>query len=127
MISSCTIQKASFPVGIFPKQTLKIPGPDPAAAVVPDGYTVEVFMKDLTWPSSVEFDQAGKVYIAEAGYVYGDPFAPAQILRITPAGEGSRYATGLGTPAITREGAKESRPPANLSAMRRKTFSKEGR
>jgi glucose/arabinose dehydrogenase len=97
-IAGCTIQQPSFPVGIYPKEAVKIPEPSAEAATVPDGYQVEVFMKDLIWPSSIEFDDAGNIYVAEAGYVYGDPFAPAQILRITPAGVISRYATGFGGP-----------------------------
>jgi glucose/arabinose dehydrogenase len=38
------------------------------------------------------------VYVAEAGYAYGDPFAPAQIFRITPAGQITRYADGFNGP-----------------------------
>lgn len=92
---SCTLHKPTFPVGIYPKEAPIVPPPDAAAAWVPDGYKVEVFMKDLIWPSSIEFDKAGNIYVAEAGYVYGDPFAPAQILRITPDGQISRYADGF--------------------------------
>jgi len=95
---SCTIQKPSVPVGIFPKEQPKVPPPDASAASVPAGYKVEVFMKDLIWPTSIEFDDAGNAYVAEAGYAYGDPFAPAQILRITPAGEITRYAEQLNGP-----------------------------
>jgi glucose/arabinose dehydrogenase len=98
MITACTIQKPSFPTGIFPKDMPNVPDPDAAAALVPAGYKVEVFMKDLIWPTSIEFDESGNVYVAEAGYVYGDPFAPAQIFRITPAGQITRYATGFNGP-----------------------------
>ncbi|HEV7331724.1 MAG TPA: PQQ-dependent sugar dehydrogenase [Flavisolibacter sp.] len=98
LFSACTIQKPSFPVGIYPKDMPKVPAPDGAAAWVPAGYKVEVFMKDLIWPSSVEFDEAGNMYVAEAGYVYGDPFAPAQVLCITPGGQITRYADGLNGP-----------------------------
>jgi len=97
-IPGCTIQKPSFPVGIYPKDMPAVPTPDASAAWVPDGYKVEVFMQDLIWPSSIEFDEAGNVYVAEAGYVYGDPFAPARILRITPNGQISRYAEGFNGP-----------------------------
>ncbi len=96
--SACTIQKPSFPTGHYPKDMPKIPAPNASAAWVPEGYKVEVFMKDLIWPSSIEFDKSGNVYVSEAGYVYGDPFAPAQILRITPAGQITRYAEGFNGP-----------------------------
>jgi glucose/arabinose dehydrogenase len=46
----------------------------------------------------VEFDEGGNVYVVEAGYAYGDPFAPAQILRITPGGQITRYADGFNGP-----------------------------
>ncbi|MDB5241475.1 MAG: putative glucose/sorbosone dehydrogenase, precursor [Spirosoma sp.] len=98
LLTSCTLHKPTVPVGIFPKEMLKVPGPDAAAAGVPPGYRVEVFMKDLVWPTSVDFDPAGNLYIAEAGYAYGDPFAPAQILRITPAGQITRFAEGFQGP-----------------------------
>lgn len=86
-INACTIQKPSVPVGTFPRENPEVPAPDAAAVQVPDGYTAEVFMEGLVWPTSIEFDGDGNVYIAEAGYAYGDPFAPARVFRITQAGE----------------------------------------
>ncbi|HWJ91850.1 MAG TPA: hypothetical protein VNR87_12100 [Flavisolibacter sp.] len=97
-IGSCTITKPSFPTGIYSKEQPKVPTPDASFAQVPPGYKVEVFMKDLIWPTSVDFDDAGNTYVAEAGYVYGDPFAPAQILKITPAGQITRLADGFNGP-----------------------------
>lgn len=94
---SCTIQK-TFPTGLYPKELPAVPEPDAMAAAVPPGYQVEIFMKDLIWPSAIEFDDVGNVYVAEAGYVYGDPYAPAQVLRITPEGTITRYATNLNGP-----------------------------
>jgi glucose/arabinose dehydrogenase len=98
IIAGCTIQKPSWQVGIFPKEQPKVPTPDAAAAQVPAGYKVEVFMKDLIWPTSVDFDEAGNVYVAEAGFAYGDPFAPAHILRINASGEMTRFAEGFNGP-----------------------------
>jgi glucose/arabinose dehydrogenase len=95
VFTSCAVHKPTFPVGIYPKEAPEVPAPDAQAAWVPQGYKVEVFMKDLIWPSSIEFDGSGNVYVAEAGYVYGDPFAPAQILRISPAGQITRFADGF--------------------------------
>lgn len=98
LLSSCTLQRTSFPVGLYPKNAPQIPAPDKAAAWVPDGYKADIFLKDLIWPSSIEFDDDGNIYVAEAGYVYGDPFAPARILRITKEGELTRYAEGFNGP-----------------------------
>ncbi len=55
----------------------EVPKPDPKAAQVPDGYRVEAVWTGLTYPTSVEIDAAGTVYVAEAGYSYGDAQAPA--------------------------------------------------
>lgn len=96
--SSCTLQKTSFPTGVYPKGMPTVPAPDESAAWVPEGFKAEVFLKDLIWPSSIEFDGDGNIYIAEAGYVYGDPFAPARIFRVTKDGEMSRYAEGFNGP-----------------------------
>ncbi len=97
-LSSCGIKKTSFPVGLYPKDVPSVPDPSVDAALVPPGYCVEVFMKDLVWPSSIEFGEGGSVYVAEAGYVYGDPYATAQILRIAPGGQITRYADGFNGP-----------------------------
>jgi glucose/arabinose dehydrogenase len=72
--------------GVFPKEIPKIPAPDPKAALVPPGYKVEVAVKDLIYPTSVEFDNQGNMYVAEGGYAYGDPVAPARVLRIEKNG-----------------------------------------
>jgi glucose/arabinose dehydrogenase len=98
MLSSCVIPKQSMPTGIFPKEIPSVPPPDATAALVPAGYKVEVFMKDLIWPTSIEFDESGNVYVVEAGYTYGDPFAPAHVLQITSRGEIKRYANGFNGP-----------------------------
>jgi glucose/arabinose dehydrogenase len=70
-----------------PKQFPKVPAPDPSAAEVPSGYRVEVVVKDLTYPSCVEMDEAGNLYVAESGYVYGDESAPARVWKISRSGE----------------------------------------
>jgi len=64
----------------------RIPPPDPNAAEVPAGYRVEVVASGLTYPSSVEFDDQGTMYVAEAGYVYGDEAAPARVMRVDNLG-----------------------------------------
>ncbi|GGK19367.1 hypothetical protein GCM10008955_10980 [Deinococcus malanensis] len=86
-LSSCTVVNPSYPQGIFPRDFPRVPPADAAAAQVPAGYRVEVVMRDLEHPTSVEMDDRGNLYVAEAGFSYGDPVAPARILRVTPAGE----------------------------------------
>jgi glucose/arabinose dehydrogenase len=91
--ASCTtpplqvVPKEREQVPEAPRELPRVPAPNAAAAEVPDGYRVEVVVKDLTYPSCVEFDSAGNLYVAEAGYVYGDEAAPARVWRISGAGE----------------------------------------
>jgi glucose/arabinose dehydrogenase len=96
--TGCTVIRPSVPQAVLRKDMPRIPDPDAAAAQVPSGYKVEVFMKDLVWPTSVDFDENDNMYVAEAGYAYGDPFAVAQIFRITEAGEITRFADGFNGP-----------------------------
>jgi glucose/arabinose dehydrogenase len=57
-----------------------------------------VAVSGLTYPSSIEFDDAGNMFVAEAGYVYGDEAAPARILRISKSGETTVVADQLNAP-----------------------------
>lgn len=95
VVTACSVPKPSVPVGVLTKEMPVVPVPDAVAAKVPPGYSAEVFMKDLNWPTSVDFDESGNVYVAEAGYVYGDPFAPARIFRVSPEGQLNLFADGF--------------------------------
>lgn len=81
-----------------PKQLPKIPRPDARAAEVPAGYRVEVVETDLAYPTSVEFDEAGAMYVAEGGFSYGDDVAPARVLRIDSNGSRQIVADELSAP-----------------------------
>ena len=61
--------------------------PDAAAAKVPSGFKVDVVIKNLTYPTSAIFDEQGNLYVAEAGYSYGDGAAKPRVSRISPNGE----------------------------------------
>ncbi|MHB8995914.1 MAG: PQQ-dependent sugar dehydrogenase [Armatimonadota bacterium] len=64
----------------------KVPPPEASAVDVPAGFRAEVVMSGLTYPTSVEFDGKGTMYVAEAGYSYGDSSVKPRILRISPDG-----------------------------------------
>jgi glucose/arabinose dehydrogenase len=64
-----------------------IPSPSAAEASVPPGYRAEVVVSLLNYPSSITFDPAGNLYIAESGAAPGDESRPPRILRIAPGGQ----------------------------------------
>ncbi|MEX2264303.1 MAG: PQQ-dependent sugar dehydrogenase [Bryobacteraceae bacterium] len=76
-----------------------IPEPSVNATHVPIGYRVEMVMQDLVYPTSVEFDKAGNLYVAEGGYSFGAAVtAPARIIRVTPNGRMKVVASELSGP-----------------------------
>jgi len=81
-----------------PETLPKVPPPDAQAAFVPSGYRVEIVARDLTYPTSIEVDDAGRVYVAEGGFIYGDDIAPARILRLTRQGDWETIADDLNGP-----------------------------
>ncbi len=67
---------------------------DPADIVVPEGYRIEPVATGLTFPTDVAVDGAGRVYVIEAGYSYGEVWTEPRLLRIEPGGRTSAIATG---------------------------------
>ncbi len=56
------------------------------AIQLPDGYQIEKVADKLTYPTSVTWDDQGRMYIAEAGGAFFDEPAPARILRMETNG-----------------------------------------
>jgi uncharacterized membrane protein len=65
----------------------EVPPASASAAQVPNGYYVQIVLRDLNYPTSLEFDDKGNVYVAEGGYAPGDPAALPRIIRVQLAGE----------------------------------------
>jgi len=42
----------------------------------------------LVYPTAITFDEAGRIYVAEAGYSYGDEIAPARVSVLVSDSEG---------------------------------------
>ena len=82
----------------LPSKLPKPPPPDPQEAWVPDGYKAEVLVKGLTYPTSLAFDGAGTMYVAESGYSYGDARGQARVLRYIMAGPSDVLAKDLDGP-----------------------------
>jgi hypothetical protein len=57
---------------------------DPADIALPEGYRAEIAATGLTFPTGVEFDDKGGVYVVEAGYSYGEVWTVPRLLRIEP-------------------------------------------
>lgn len=67
---------------------------DPSDIALPEGYSAEAVASGLTFPTSVAFDEQGRLYVVEAGYSYGEVFLAPKLLRIEPDGSYTTIATG---------------------------------
>jgi glucose/arabinose dehydrogenase len=65
---------------------------------VPSGFTIEAAAQELTFPTAVAFDDAGGIYVAEAGYSYGERFTVPRLLRIERDGTRTLVASGTNAP-----------------------------
>ena len=72
--------------------------PDAAANEVAAGLAVEVAVRGLTYPTSLEIGDEGEMYLAEAGAVPGDAGARARVLRIARNGSTTVVADRLAPP-----------------------------
>ncbi|AFZ68004.1 PQQ-dependent sugar dehydrogenase [Deinococcus peraridilitoris] len=77
-------------------QTASLPGRTVRAADValPRGYRLEVVATGFTFPTAVAFDEAGRAYVLEAGYSYGEVFTIPRLLRLEQ--DGSRHEVARG-------------------------------
>jgi hypothetical protein len=70
--------------------------PNPSDVLLPDGYTIEVVTRGLTFPTAAVQDEEGTLYVIESGYAYGEVFLPPKFLEVQTDGstrlitEGSR-------------------------------------
>lgn len=46
------------------------------------GYRLERVLGGLTFPTSITFDEQGRVYVVDGGFAYGPTYTPARILRL---------------------------------------------
>lgn len=57
-----------------------------ADVVVPAGYKIELVAGGFTFPTGVAFDDAGGVYVVEAGYSYGEVWTVPRLLKVNADG-----------------------------------------
>jgi glucose/arabinose dehydrogenase len=67
------------------------PAPSISALNLPEGYTIEPVIWNLTLPSAVTFDGNGTMYIAESGFVYGGFTPTPKILKVDQNGNISTF------------------------------------
>ena len=72
-----------------PSELPRIPNPHPGACELPNGFTAQIVTTGLNYPTSIEFDDRGVMYIAEAGESPGDEASLARVLRCIPQGPGT--------------------------------------
>jgi glucose/arabinose dehydrogenase len=49
---------------------------------LPPGYAIETIASQLTFPTSITFDDRGDAYVTESGYAYGEVFTQPRLLRL---------------------------------------------
>lgn len=75
-------EQADLPDQPTPPRRPSVPAADANAVQVLPGFRAEVVMTGLTYVTSIEFDDSGLMYVAEAGYSYGDDSVEPRILRV---------------------------------------------
>ncbi|MFL5637832.1 MAG: glucose dehydrogenase, partial [Gemmatimonadaceae bacterium] len=65
---------------------------------LPAGYEIEAVATGLTFPTAVAFDDAGRLHVIEAGYVYGEKWTTPRLLRVEPEGRLVEVARGTKPP-----------------------------
>jgi glucose/arabinose dehydrogenase len=61
---------------------------------IPEGYQIEALAQGLTYPTAITFDEAGQLYVTEAGYSYGEVWTQPRLLRLDGKGKTTQIATG---------------------------------
>ena len=65
---------------------------------LPGGYQIEVVATGLTFPTAVAFDDSARLYVIEAGYVYGEKWGTPRLLRVEADGRLVEIARGTAPP-----------------------------
>lgn len=95
----------------------------PADWWLADGFRLEKILGDLVFPTSVEFDQQGRLYVLEGGFSYPTAAAVARVLRLDAGGpvEIARDFRGPATSLTWHAGAfyiAEGGHPAQVTRLR---------
>lgn len=92
VLTSCySIRPSRGGAQISDKKERKI---NPEDIALPAGYKIEVVAKDLSFPTSVTFDEQNDLYYIEAGYSYGEVWKEPALVKISKDGSRSVIAKG---------------------------------
>ena len=61
---------------------------------VPPGYRIDAIASGLTFPVGVTFDDAGRVFVVESGYSYGEVWTTPRLVRLEDTGAVTPVASG---------------------------------
>lgn len=67
---------------------------EPRDIALPPGYKIEAITTGLTFPTAVTFDDAGNLFVIEAGYSYGEVWGEPKLLQVDAAGKTTLIAKG---------------------------------
>ena len=70
----------------------------PEDVALPPGYRIEVVASGLNMPTGVAIDPAGKIFVVESGYAYGETFDTPRVIALGPRGERNVLASGSNPP-----------------------------
>lgn len=89
-----------------------------------EGYRLEMVAGGLVFPTSIEFDDEGRIYVLEGGFSYPTTEAVARVLRLDPGGpvEVARGFRGPATALTFHDGAffiAEGGNPARITRLSR--------
>lgn len=68
--------------------------------ILPAGYVIEPVVTGLSYPSGIEFAPDGTMFVAEAGYSYGQHWTHPRILKVRPDGKAMPLAHGFRAPIM---------------------------
>lgn len=61
---------------------------------LPEGYQIELVAQGLTYPTGIDFDEAGNPYVVESGYAYGEEWTMPTLKKIEADGSTTIVARG---------------------------------
>lgn len=67
---------------------------------LPNGYTIQKYVENLTYPTGITFNDVGEMFVVESGYRAGNIVSPPRILKINPNGTTSVVAQGFTSPVL---------------------------